>query len=221
MIYLLFSPAFNINQIIITGNTQKTEEEILQISKIQEGDNIFKTIGIIKKVRLKQDGYIKDAVITKKFPNEIEINIVERTKDFQIETNTGVYIYIDNQGYIIDYSEEKLDLPIISGMDISEDCVKEQHRLQDTELDKMENILQIMQELLKTEKIENILKIDTDEEYIIELKSGVKINFGDLSDLKNKMYYMNAIMKKEEGHIGTIYLNGNINDGFLPYFKED
>ena len=41
----------------------------------------------------------------------------------------------------------------------------------------------------------------------------------DVTDLKNRMYYVSAILKKEAENSGTIYVNGNLNEGFLPYFS--
>ena len=39
-------------------------------------------------------------------------------------------------------------------------------------------------------------------------------------NLKERMYYVKAILDQEVGHRGTIYVNGNLNEGFTPYFSE-
>ena len=65
-----------------------------------------------------------NAKVSKKFPNIIQIEIKEREKMFQIETKTGYFIDIDEQGYIIDCSQEKEDLIVIKGMEITEAYIK-------------------------------------------------------------------------------------------------
>lgn len=218
--YLLTSEKFNIQDIEITGNKELTQEEIYELSKVEIGDNIFKTLRIVTKVRLKQNNYIEDAIIKKIYPNKIEIEIKERQKSFQIKTETGCYIYIDEQGYILDYSLDKLELTTIIGMDLTEDKIKEIKRLEENDLEKMENILQIEVEAKNIEIADRITQIQVADEYILNLENeGVNVNLGNATNLKNRMFYVKAILKKEEGNAGTIYVNGNLDEGFAPYFS--
>ena len=75
----------------------------------------------------------------------------------------------------------------------------------------------------KLEKIENIAKkIQIEDEYILKLENeGININLGNASNLKDKMYYVSAILKQEAENKGTINANGNLNEGFLPYFSAE
>ena len=76
--YLLTSPSFNIQGITVKGNTQLTNQQIIGLAELKIGDNIFSQIGIVTKVKLKQNGYIEDAKITKIYPNKVEIEVKER-----------------------------------------------------------------------------------------------------------------------------------------------
>ena len=220
--YLLTSPSFVIQDISIKGNSQLTAQKITQIAEIQRGDNIFSKIGIIAKVKLKQNGYIQDAKINKIYPNKIEIEVVERKKQFQIKLETEGYIYIDEQGYIIDYGVDKLEIPTIIGMDVKQNDVGSLHRLEERDLIKMENILQIKEQCKSIEIADKITQIEVKDEYIITLENeGISINLGDCTNLKNRFYYVNAILKQEAGNRGTIYVNGNFNEGFSAYFSAE
>lgn len=217
--YLLTSPNFEIQEISILGNKQITNQKIMELAELKKGDNIFSKIGIVMKVKLKQNGYIEDAKITKKYPNKIEIEIKERKKQFQIKLETEGYIYIDEQGYLLEYGTEKLELPTIIGMEVTQEDLKSIYRLNENDLGKMENILQIREECKKIEIADKITQIEVKNEYIIKLENeGITINLGDASNLKNRIYYLNAILKQEQGNRGTIYINGNFNEGFSPYF---
>ena len=218
--YLLKSPGFRIQEVSIKGNEQLAKEKIMKIADIKIGDNIFIKNGEVLKVKLKQNGYIEDVKIKKIYPNRIEIEIKERKKQFQIKTETENYIYIDEQGYILESNTNKLELPTIIGMDITEKEVENKKRLDEKDLNKMENILQILEEFKKIEIADKVTQIQVEDEYIISLENeGIVINLGDVTNLKNRMYYVSAILKQETGNKGTIFVNGNLNEGFLPYFN--
>ncbi|MEI3401955.1 MAG: FtsQ-type POTRA domain-containing protein [Clostridia bacterium] len=216
--YLLTSPTFKIQEISVKGNEQLPKEKVEQLAEVKKGDNIFSKVGEVLKVKLKQNGYIEDAKINKIYPNKIEIEIKERKKRFQIKTESEKYIYIDEQGYILDCSTEKLEITTIIGMDITE--ISNKKRLDEKDLNKVENILQILDECKKIEIADKITQIQVKDDYILELENNeITINLGDVTNLKNRMYYVNAILKQEAGNTGTIYVNGNLNEGFLPYFS--
>jgi len=218
--YLLTSPSFDIQEISIKGNNKVSNGKLLSIAEIKKGDNIFSKLGIVMKVKLKQNGYVQDAEINKIYPNKVEINITERKQQFQIKTETEGYIYIDEQGYILEYAVDKLEIPVIIGMNIVQHDVETLKRLSERDLNKMENILQIREECRNIEIADKITKYEVSDEYVISLENeGITINLGDATDLKNRMYYVNAILKQESGNKGTIYVNGNLNEGFSAYFR--
>lgn len=219
-VYLFTSEEFNIKNIEIVGNKQLKQEEIYELSDIKLGDNIFSTLGIVAQVKIKQNGYIEEAKIKKILPNKIKIEVEERTKKFQILTNEGIYIYIDEQGYLLDYSLDKQELITITGMEITE--IGEKKRLEENDLEKMEKILHIISESEQIQIRDQITQISTEDEYKIYLgEKNITINLGDGNNINDKMLYVQAILKEEEGKSGTIYVNGNLNDNFTPYFNEN
>ena len=155
-VYLLQSEKYRIKDIEIVGNKQLTQEQIYEMCGIKLGDNIFTRFNIVTEVKLKENRYIKDVKITKQYPNEIKIEITERVKDFQIKTENGNYIYIDEQGYLLELLQESQGLITIEGMEITKELFEGKLRLEDDDLDRMENILQIRE---KTRMIEIFDKI--------------------------------------------------------------
>ena len=160
--------------------------------------------------------------MNKIYPNRIDIEITERSKRFQIQTESGKYIGIDEQGYVLEIASEKADVPVIIGMNIKEEDVDKTKRLEDKDLDKMENILQIYSECKKINIDDKITQIQVEDEYILKLENeGITIDLGNASNLKDRMYYVSAILKQEAENKGTINANGNLNEGFLPYFSAE
>ena len=201
---------------------QLNSKQIQSLAEINKGDNIFTKIGIVTKVKLKQNGYVEDASIKKIYPNKIEIEIKERKKQFQIKTENEGYIYIDEQGYILQYGTNKLEVPTIIGMNVKQADVGKKERLDEYDLNKMENILQIREECKNINIADKITKYQVNDGFIISLENeGITINLGDCSNLKNRIYYVNAILKQEAGNKGTLYVNGNFNEGFSAYFSAE
>ena len=84
----------------------------------------------------------------------------------------------------------------------------------------MENILQIREQFKNIGIVDKITMYQVSDEYVISLENdGIAINLGDATDLTNRMYYVNAILKQEAGNKGTIYVNGNLNENFSAYFS--
>ena len=54
--------------------------------------------------------------------------------------------------------------------------------------------------------------------YIEEEKK--KVHLGDNSNLNNKMLYVVAIIEEEKGKEGEIFVDGDLNSKFQPYFRE-
>ena len=130
------------------------------------------------------------------------------------------YIYIDEQGYLLEKSNEKIDVPTITGMEVTENDVEKQKRLDENDLDKMENVLQIKEQCKRIGIADKITEIQVKNEYILTLgNEQITINLGDATNLKSRIDYVAALLKQEAGNAGTIYVNGNLNGGFLPYFS--
>lgn len=69
---------FLIDKISVSGNKELTQNEIIQISDINKGMNIF-SIDIGQTIdKLREEPYIRYAYVSRTLPNKISINIVER-----------------------------------------------------------------------------------------------------------------------------------------------
>ena len=133
------------------------------------------------------------------------------------------YAYINNQGYILEVSQEKLDLPVIQGIKISEEKIVAGNRLEKEDLEKLETVISITNIWKNNDIEQKITSIDITNKleytlYVEEEKQ--KIYLGDESNLNNKILWAQAIMKDNKGIEGEIYVNGELNDKFKPRFKQ-
>lgn len=222
IIFALVSPIFNINEIQIINNNQIPTETIISLSQLQIGQNVFKFSSNKLEEEIKTNPYIENVKIQRILPNKIEITVEERQKNYNVEFLNG-YAYINNQGYILEISEQKLDLPVIKGTSTEQEQFTAGNRLNTQDLGKLEAVIQIMNICKSYELDQKISSIDiTDKNnYIIYMEEDKKtIYLGDESNLSNKMLYVSTILKENEGKEGTIYVNGDINNNFKPRFRE-
>ena len=217
----MLSPIFNINEIIVNDNDKVCSEKIINLSEIQKGQNIFRINknDILKKI--KKNGYINNVKIKRKLPDKIELIIEERKATYMIAFGNG-YVYINNQGYVLEISSEKKNLPIIQGTSTQTDDFKEGNRLNDDDLNKLNTILKIMSEA-QVNNIESLItSIDASDEndYKIYFDTENKVAcLGDCSNLETRMLYVTSILKSESGKPGTIFVNMNLNTD-KAFFRE-
>ena len=220
--FALISPIFNVTDIQVTGNNKINSETIVSLSQLQIGQNIFRFNKNKVINEIKTDAYVENANIKRKIPSKIEITIEEREQNYNVEFLNG-YAYINNQGYILEISEQKLDLPVIMGINTPQEQIIEGNRLNDEDLEKLETVIQIMNICKSYELDKKVSSIDitNKSDYIMYMEEEKKtIHLGNDSNLSNKMLYVPSILKENQGKEGTIYLNGNINGDFKPRFRE-
>jgi len=213
---ILHTRLFGVKNIVIINNNHLTEEEIISISGVNQGDNIYKRSAKEIKESLFENAYIEDATIKKKLPNTIEINIVERNINYMIQFS-DTYVYLNNQGYMLEQTTEKANVPIIVGLSTDQNSVVIGSRLNTDDLSKMNKIIKICELAKVNELSELISKIDISNEknYVVEMESrGKVINFGDCSnysDLNTKMLYLTSILAVTDNSREEIFLNVDLN----------
>lgn len=221
-IFALVSPIFNIKEIQVINNNQITPETIVSLSKLQVGQNLFRFSRNKVEKDIKTNPYVESVNIKRKIPNKIEISLEERNRNFNVEFLNG-YAYINNQGYILEISEQKLDLPVIQGISTEQEQIVEGNRLNTEDLEKLETVIKIIDICKNYELDKKItsINIENKSNYIIYMEEEKKtIYLGDNSNLSNKMLYVPTILQESQGKEGTIYLNGDINNNFKPRFRE-
>ena len=221
-VFALVSPLFNIKEIQVTNNNQITTETIVSLSQLQVGQNLFRFSKRKVEKEIKTNPYIESVSIKRKLPNKIELAIEERISSYNVEFLNG-YAYINNQGYILQISEQKLELPTIIGITTEQEQIVEGNRLNAEDLEKIETAIEIMNicKNYDLDKKVSTIDITNKNDYIIYMEEEKKtIHLGDESNLNNKMLYVPTILTENQKKEGTIYLNGDLNDNFKPRFRE-
>lgn len=218
----LLSSFFNIKKIEIVGNNKLTRDEAISLSQIEIEENTFKLSKNKIEKNIKQNAYVESVKIKRNLPSTILIEIEERVPTYMI-TFANAYAYINNQGYFVEISKEKLELPIITGYATKEEDIQLGERLCTEGLQKLDDILQIMK-AAESNEIANIvtkINISDKQDYVLELKSEKKtVHVGDTSNLSTKMLYIKEIIEQNKKIEGEILVNTDLNNKWAIFRKK-
>ena len=210
IILFMLSSVFNITNITVTSNNKISEQEIISLSGLTKNENMFKISNQKVKEAVKQNPYIENVKITKTISGTVNLEITERVATYMLKFANG-YVYINNQGYMLEISQEPLELPIISGFKTPTENIKEGNRLIVEDLKELENIIKIV-ETAKTTSVGAIIsEIDISDptNYKIIIPSENKtVEFGELTNINIKILKVEYIIEQEKGKQGEIYFQG-------------
>lgn len=218
----LLSPIFSIENISIKNNEKLSQEEIISLSQIEKGTNLFKIRNAEIKNNIKENAYVDEVKVNRILPNTIEITVTERQVAYLLEYGSS-YAYIDEQGYILEISSEKITDKIkIRGYKTTEDNIKPGNRLIKEDLNKLNDVA-IITDTAKNSGINaqiTSINIENQNEYSLYMESEKKtVHIGSISNLDTKMLYLQVMLEKEKDNEGEIFLNIDFKTK-NPYFKE-
>ena len=177
-------------------------------------------MNVVKKI--KENAYIEDVKIHRKIPSTIELEVEERTPEYKMQILES-YAYISQQGYILEVTEENKELPLIKGLQTPEERLVAGNRLDAEDLNRLETVIKItaLTQKYEIDKMVTSIDINDKNEYSIYIEQENKtIHLGNNTNLSDKLLNAVAIMEKEKDKAGEIFVNGDLNNKFQPYFRE-
>ena len=223
IVFALCSPIFNIKNISVVNNNVLTQDTVVSLSGLTTDKNIFRFLKSDVEKNLKENPYVESVKINRKLPDTVEIDVTERQRNFSLKFLNG-YAYINNQGYILEISEESSGLPILEGAETPEENIEPGKRLNVNDLRKLGVAIQIMKIASENEIADKVTRLDISDknEYILYFEGEKKTAYlGDGSNLNTKILYIKEIMEKyEAGKEGSIFVDGDFNNKFKAYFRE-
>ena len=220
-ILFLSSSVFNIKDIEVENNNLVSKNEIIALMQLGDNKNIFSVSKKNLEQRIKENAYIEKAIIKRSFPNKLLIDIQERKVKYMIQVGEA-FIYINKQGYILDKSNERKDVPVLVGIITDVSKLNTGGRLDVEDLKKLDTVNRIYEKANINNLLPLITKIDISDikNYTLYLDSEKKIVYlGDCSNLNTRILYVCKILEQESGKEGEIFVNVDLNDQYV-YFRE-
>ena len=214
IIYAILSPIFNIKQIKVSGNSKISVDEIISLSGFNLEQNMFTYKMSDVKSKIKENAYIDTVKISRKIPDSIEISVTERQASYAVEY-ANAYAYISSQGYILEISSQKPNMPILTGIKTQSEDIQPGNRLNNDDLNRLGDVLKIMEAASSNGISDLITKINVTNtyDYVLTLQSKKKtVYLGDTTNLSTKMLWIVTFNEKEGNTAGDIILNMNLNE---------
>ena len=208
--FLFISPVFNITEIKVENANKISENTYISLSEIQIGENIFKVNKSKIRSLIKYEPYVEDVIVKREFPGTIHLTVTERSPKYLIEKD-GMYIYIDQNGYTLETSSERLDLPVLKGIITDLSTLTMGNRLYDSDLSKFNDLIKITDGIKNNNIEEKLTSIDisNDDNYILDFEEEhKKICLGDTSNLSTKMLWIKYFTDEKKNDSGVVHLEG-------------
>lgn len=222
IILVFVSGVFNISEIIVENNRNISEQQIISFSQIENGMNIFSISKEDVINNVKENSYVENVQFKRCFPDKIKLIVEERELEYVVQFADG-YIYINRQGYILEISAVKPDVPVIFGFSTDFSNIQPNERLNENDLHKMNMVIKIMN-TAENNNIKNLItSIDVSDEknYTIYLDGEQKKAYlGDGQELNTRFLYIKSILKEQKGKPGEIFVNVDLNSEYV-YFREN
>lgn len=205
--WFLWTPYFQINRVEISGCNKVTPLEILEMAGINRPMNIL--LLPVEKIneRLRENPWVDEVRLKRKFPNGLRIEISER-KPFAI-LSQDIPCYVDRKGVMLEQAiyRDRVHYPTITG--IKSDRVKDDGNLLRKALDLLDWI-----DRTGTFDSVQISKIHIDKDMgltVYTLDHGIKVEMG-LEGLKEKyerLKKLAAFMRKNDEWENVTWINLN------------
>lgn len=131
--FLLHIEYFTVDGITIAGNKDIPDSEILKLSELKTGENIFDIHPMAAQRRIKKNLYIEDADVSRKLPNMVEIIVKERSGKAQF-IKGNKYVVTDNEGRVLDIAKEMQKVTLIENVKVDRARVDKEIRVENTDV---------------------------------------------------------------------------------------
>lgn len=113
------SPFFSVSSIDIHGTSFLAPEEVMVLSGVSRGENIFEISPARVRARLMKNPRIGDVTVRRKLPSTVIIDIEER-RPLLVVRYAGYFLEVDAEGYVLGVVEtlKHSTLPILVGASI-------------------------------------------------------------------------------------------------------
>lgn len=228
---------FNIDDIIVVGQSQYELDEVIDASKVKIGDNLVRTdVNEVQKNVINNLMYVDEVRVKKDFPSNIIIEVKPSVPTAMIQYN-NTYLLISENGKILEKLEQPTkNVPIIKGFipatdiitknvyweypDIKSDESGEDNIKDDKERNKA---LKLICEQITSQSLYSMIDFDITDAYSISAnyQNRISIRLGNSSELDYKLKYAMQILTEQLPSDKEGYLIFRSNNQYQYVSKED
>ncbi|SFT72087.1 cell division protein FtsQ [Selenomonas sp. GACV-9] len=184
MAIVVYSPLFTLQRIVINGSNYLNQQDIMTAGRIYQGTPLFQLQTDVITQNLMHDLRIESAIVRRRLPDTIEVDIVERTPVATAACDYG-YVDFDRQGKVINSyrSLKKMPIPLITGIVLHDLYIGDDNRDEVVAW-----ILQFLQQL-DAEALNQVSEVNISNPKMIVAytTNSVQIRLGDRDRMEEKV----------------------------------
>lgn len=137
---------FTINGIAVVGNKEISDEEIVALSEVKTGENLFDVHPWFVQRKIKKNLYVESVDVDRKLPNKVEIHVTERGGKAQFIMGKK-YVVTDNEGMVLEIAKEERKVTLVENVTLEEAELKDDVKVKETSVyDKSMKMIQVMED---------------------------------------------------------------------------
>ena len=183
MAVVVYSPLFTLQRVNIHGNTYLKQDDILTIGRLHIGQPLFQLETDAVTQNLMHDLRIESAVVRRRIPDSLEIDVIERMPMATVAGDYG-YMDLDRQGKVIACyrSLRNMPIPLITGVSMHDLYIGD-----DNQNEVVAQVLDFLQKL-DTNTLNQISEVNiaNKDAIMAYTNSSVQIRLGKLERMDEK-----------------------------------
>ena len=204
-VYLCLTMLFNVDRVIIEGNTLYENSDLIKTSGIEKGENLFEVDTAYAEDKLYSVySYIEEVEVTRSFPNAVTIKIVEATPFSVIEEADG-FTLVSAGGKVLERGLEEVPDGMLTVRGVSTVTTTEDNTKR---MELMKKIIEAMREL-EMEKYVFLDLTDTLEITMI-YDNRVKVNLGNELELPYKLQFTDSVITEKLSKTGYQMVDASV-----------
>lgn len=201
------SDYFLIDNIEVLDNHRLTEKEVLELSNIERGSNIFYQDLKSPTEKIIQRPYIKDVKISRKLPDTIIIEVIERTPLAIIISSHGEFFKIDKDKVCLEKIDKvsRNELPMITGIEVTNNISPGKNITAEGISVGIETA-RILWNHHNAQDYFNEIRVLDENNIVLYTFEDIEIRFGDINNMRNKFELFKSVyeIKKEKGKLDNL-----------------
>lgn len=214
---------FKVDQVVVSGNSRYSQDEIIAVSGVQQGDNLI----LLNKYQIAKElysqlPYITDVRVNRNMPDQLLIEVTETRAALALESG-GAWWLISETGKVLDTAEasEVEDYLLLRGFAAEGIVIGQQLQLTEGNLS-TERFFALVEALSKRGMLESADSVDASDQEILHIGYDGRFDvelFYD-ADFDFKMECLRAVVEQLEPN-ETAILRMTMDDenqvNFIPF----
>ncbi len=203
LLSLLFTPAFNVKYITVSGNARVSSDSIVEASGLYKGVNILKADLNQAALSVSKLPFIDQVEVSRSFPSTITIAVTESEARAYVRF-MGNLVALSEDGKVLQIVPDggEAEIPVILGLSLTQFEVGAKVALSEPE--KMDILLSYLSEVPASGLLETIKTIDmTDIDAVkLSLTNDRTVLMGGADKLSYKLAYLAQVAQSPEAQRG-------------------